>query len=437
MMCERISETLNLKFWAYDASKALFEDVIGFPNPESISHGTVEYTPTPISIWDKEFVLIDEISRATPVMQNKWLELIRSKRIMGKSLDNIKYVFAAMNPPDYPGAFTLDPALAGRFAWIIQMPEAVNMDFTNTRKVIDTVSRDDAPHIAKILTHGEPDVKPRLNLAKFLEKARENTVLVKNKLGERVSNYVLLLGVAFSIKGRNVDGRRLGMIRRNIITYLAVKLTKEEEWDVTDFRKVLDFSFPYNVTGESINVYDIEYAHHFALEGSGAPETAKIYSMMKGVSRIGEREHMSEDVITSTVRAFEEIPDDVRNNIFKELIEGIFSNDATESVKTSFILIDLLSILGDKIETLKPSLKGEVLGIMGRFCKIQADRDALKIFEELYEIPDNVKADNCFLISLRLASLHTKRMRRSGRRGISEFLGRIYKEVRNYAGGRI
>lgn len=67
-LSRKIAETLGLKFHSYDASKALFEDVIGFPNPNDFEKGEINYIPTPISIWDKEFILIDEISRAEPMM---------------------------------------------------------------------------------------------------------------------------------------------------------------------------------------------------------------------------------------------------------------------------------------------------------------------------------------------------------------------------------
>ena len=87
-LCRRLAEALGLKFFAYDASKALFEDMIGFPNPDSISRGEIEYVPTKLSIWDKEFILIDEISRARAEMQNKWLEIVRGRQVMGMKAKN-------------------------------------------------------------------------------------------------------------------------------------------------------------------------------------------------------------------------------------------------------------------------------------------------------------------------------------------------------------
>ena len=45
LLINRLARALNKKFYAYDASKAMFEDVIGFPNPHSLSNGIIEYTP--------------------------------------------------------------------------------------------------------------------------------------------------------------------------------------------------------------------------------------------------------------------------------------------------------------------------------------------------------------------------------------------------------
>ena len=39
--------------------------------------------PSAVTVWDKQFVLIDEINRAVPELQAKWLEIIRSRKIMG------------------------------------------------------------------------------------------------------------------------------------------------------------------------------------------------------------------------------------------------------------------------------------------------------------------------------------------------------------------
>ena len=82
-VANKVAQALGRSFLVYDASKAMFEDVLGYPNVEKLKHGVVEYVSSPVTIWDKELVLIDEMNRAVPELQSKWLEIIRSRKIMG------------------------------------------------------------------------------------------------------------------------------------------------------------------------------------------------------------------------------------------------------------------------------------------------------------------------------------------------------------------
>ena len=82
-LANRVAEALGKRFLVYDASKAMFEDVLGYPNVEKLKQGVVEYVPSPVTVWDKELVLIDEFIRAIPELQSKWLEIIRGRKIMG------------------------------------------------------------------------------------------------------------------------------------------------------------------------------------------------------------------------------------------------------------------------------------------------------------------------------------------------------------------
>ena len=82
-IAHKVAQALGRRFLVYDASKAMFEDVLGYPNLEKLNQGIVEYVASKVTIWDKDFVLIDELNRALPELQSKWLEIIRSRKIMG------------------------------------------------------------------------------------------------------------------------------------------------------------------------------------------------------------------------------------------------------------------------------------------------------------------------------------------------------------------
>ena len=68
-----IADSLDLRFHAYDASKALFEDVIGFPDPSSLAEGVVRYVPTcltPACSWRTPPPMTGPSGRARPSLRS-------------------------------------------------------------------------------------------------------------------------------------------------------------------------------------------------------------------------------------------------------------------------------------------------------------------------------------------------------------------------------
>ena len=92
----KLAEALGKNFVAYDASKTLFDDVLGYPDIEKMKQGRIEYLPSKVTVWDKEMILVDELNRAIPEMQAKYLELTRSRKIMGFPT-RVRWVLSAMN----------------------------------------------------------------------------------------------------------------------------------------------------------------------------------------------------------------------------------------------------------------------------------------------------------------------------------------------------
>ncbi len=218
LLAARVACELGLSFHAYDASKALFEDVLGFPDPRGLAEGRLDYVPTPISIWDKEFILVDELSRATPNLQSKWLEVVRSRRLMGKAVPNLSHVWAAMNPPDYLGAQPLDDALLGRFAWVLRVPEAHELAPDALRAVIETVGDDDAPAMGR-----SPRRCGASGLGDVVRSARLQIPAVEASIGPRTTAYLAAVATAMRLSRVSLDGRRLGFLRRNALALAAVR----------------------------------------------------------------------------------------------------------------------------------------------------------------------------------------------------------------------
>ena len=265
LLSARLAKAMGLNYWAYDASKALFEDVLGFPDPSSLASGQIEYVPTPISIWGKEFVLIDELSRANPAMQNKWLEVIRSRRIMGKDLDGLKYIIAAMNPPSYVGAHPLDPALAGRFAFVVTVPEVSDMSPEAVSRIVRQVSEDDAP-----MLKAERPVLEDSSLNGFVDSCRERTTAISGTLENKLSEYVLAVNQFLTSREIGLDGRRLGMLFRNLKAYIAVM--EELEGDAGNciedheggIAEAITYSVPFAAMAQETSLPAMRAAHQYA-----------------------------------------------------------------------------------------------------------------------------------------------------------------------------
>lgn len=239
-LCRRLAQAMGLRYHAYDASKAMFEDIIGFPDPSSIDKGSISYIPTPLSLWDKEFVLIDEISRAQMSMQNKWLELIRSRTVMGMKQENLKYVFAAMNPITYAGTMEIDEALLGRFAIIIRLPELHEMDAGSIASIMENMTEDDSP----MLERSETDA-PELNIGMQIESYRK--AMDSRKLRKMSSKYVTSTIEILRDNDIQLDGRRLGMMYRHFIAFLAinnVRSTHDNAGIVESIKDMLKYTLP-------------------------------------------------------------------------------------------------------------------------------------------------------------------------------------------------
>ena len=250
-LCENLATALHMKYHAYDASRAMFEDIVGFPDPESVKNGIIDYIKTPMTIWDKEFVLIDEISRAQVSMQNKWLEVIRSRKVMGVRIDPLKYVFAAMNPLSYAGAEPLDEALIGRFGTIIRMPSIETLDDSVILKIARAKNNDDA----KLLTEKRTNAKNHSTKKNIEETINYVIERFENEnLTKRAENFIISAKDTLIEDNLQIDGRRLGMLFRN---YKIMSLLIEQKLGVKEEREgvleTMRFSLPYNVNESKIS----------------------------------------------------------------------------------------------------------------------------------------------------------------------------------------
>lgn len=115
----------KIQFRNYEVPTLNFDDLIGYIDPKSLSNGHLKFVSTPLSIWNADAVLLDEINRANPFIQSKLHEIIRTKKLMGIKT-TLKIVFSAVNPPEKYQSGYMDIALASRFV-CIQVPNIEDM----------------------------------------------------------------------------------------------------------------------------------------------------------------------------------------------------------------------------------------------------------------------------------------------------------------------
>jgi len=320
----KVAEALGWKFIAYDASKCLFEDVLGYPNVKKLQEGVVEYIGSPVTIFDKEFVLIDELNRALPEMQSKWLEVVRSRKIMGFPT-KVKWVWAAMNPAGYSGTQSLDEALAGRFALFAYPPEALAMSEEDRIKVARHINGDDALALdawgqgAREATVPLEEIrKVGAEVRRLITAAAGHFTALRNDMtaiGEFLAKFSDLLNR--ETKGAvQLDGRRLGFIYRNILAVRAVEIAKatlagEEARPFKESARYAVLSgIPVGLNDQSVNRADVAHQIEvvfdllgaFFAEGSEIQKVNLIYELFTTGNMVRKAEILIKGGLDEMVR---------------------------------------------------------------------------------------------------------------------------------------
>ena len=98
LLLERLAESLGLDYRFYNASLVNYDDLVGIPIPNA-DQTALGYISTPTAIWGAKVVFLDEINRTRPDLQNKLFSIVHERRVQGIPLRDLKYRWAAMNPP--------------------------------------------------------------------------------------------------------------------------------------------------------------------------------------------------------------------------------------------------------------------------------------------------------------------------------------------------
>jgi MoxR-like ATPase len=226
LLLTRIAEALGLAFRHYNSSLLNFDDLVGFPLPNK--NGSLEYVKTPAAIWGAEAVIFDEISRCRPDIQNKLFPIIHERRAQGIRLDGLRYRWAAMNPPmsedddeGYLGSEPLDPALADRFAFIVNMP---SWDRYSEDEQLAIILADDSALAAGSAA----------KLQSALATTGASLSSVRESIGDGVAVYVRTLAALLARAGISLSPRRAGMVQRSVLAVHAAALTLDGDANPSD-----------------------------------------------------------------------------------------------------------------------------------------------------------------------------------------------------------
>ena len=258
LLLTRIAFALGLEFRHYNASLLNFDDLVGFPVPGK--DGSLQYVQTPASIWGAQAVIFDEISRCRPDIQNKLFPLIHERRVQGLLLEQLRYRWAAMNPPStedddngYLGSEPLDAALADRFAFVVTMPAWEQFSATQ--------------QLAVIQAHEQPiDPVDTLKLSNLLSRAERILVGLGEEFSEGVARYVQTVVALLLQAGVALSPRRANLLYRNVLAVNAAALALDPHSNAAEVTLLaLRCSLPQVALGVAIPEIKLLSAHKEAL----------------------------------------------------------------------------------------------------------------------------------------------------------------------------
>lgn len=253
-----LSEALALEHRHYNASLISFDDLVGFPYPDS-ENSSVRFLETPATVWAAESVLIDEISRCKPEHQNRLFSLIHERKVQGIALTRLRYRWAAMNPAandqtdmeSYTGSEPLDPALADRFALFVN---AVDWDELSEEERAAVTSPSGEGKLAA------QDTRLRERIAAL----RKEFLVRVECCPQNVLDYVTTAVTALNGAKVRISPRRSRLIARSLLAATLVQGSFPEKLA----RLVLECSLPQPTWGAEVAKSVLDAVHRLAWEAA-------------------------------------------------------------------------------------------------------------------------------------------------------------------------
>jgi len=373
----------------YDCSKVQFEELIGFPNPTTFSSGYVNFVRSPITIWDKKIVVLDEFNRQTRRQQNSLFELIRSRTIYGRPT-GAKIVFACMNPYGMEGTEILDEALVDRMGCFIYTKGFDQLDDIVRDSIIQREGPSDSPGLVewtnyktefdsngletntKLAEIGKDLTEIFTNAARILEK-------IKTESGESYSLFVNRFLTYFIDKSSQlvinqqrliISSRRASMMYRMLMAYRAVEVALSEVYNEEvscqrkAFANVLCRTLPIgiaestgNISGNIIGIINniIEMMDSYFVPSSYASVRSSLDTLHEILT--------TTDIVRKTALIVDYMTEnsELENQIWNEITNSSSPLDTTKGVQTAVLSLTIANLIAYNANILPQSIVGKIL----------------------------------------------------------------------------
>lgn len=229
-----LAKALGVSFHSYNAACDQFEDIVGFLNMKSLGEGKVEYVSTPVTIWNKQMVSVEEINRPDPSTESKWLDFFAEGTMMGVP-SGVKWRFATMNPLGTGGTRELGEATLGRFSAFVFVPDLADMSSGEQHHVLQTIADTNIPafnywtqeETKELIDPVDYDRAGELLEMVIQQAAGHFKILLDNSKG--LDRFMVRLITSLAQGGKEairIDGRRAGLLRRLALAVRAVDLAR-------------------------------------------------------------------------------------------------------------------------------------------------------------------------------------------------------------------
>ena len=260
-----VYRSLKLSTGIYNlAMSTQLEDLAGWPDAKALSEGTWAWQEAPHVVWGKQALVFDELPRVVPALQGKLFDVLRDHSVMGTLIEALQLCSATGNPPG-PGSHPLDEALVGRFGLLATMPTIQAMSREDRTGIIQSVGESDAPLAAAFHVEPPDHASAGAILRCIIDASRAELPRTIRELGPAATRYVLEISETIEQVSPTgyLDGRRLGMLRRNLLTALALA-RRGYRWHGDDYQlvfRVLSLSLPWVASEPSVDFTRLAGTH--------------------------------------------------------------------------------------------------------------------------------------------------------------------------------